>query len=189
MDGCDGVRNVTLGPAYTLVGTDYDHATGQAHAVLSNDHGRNWRIVASAKGRPGDAAYDPQNRVAFLTAGGNLFRKSLDDDAPAKVLDLPRDQFGALRVRSVAIDPHSPQVVYATQNKDIYASNASAMRSLDGGDTWEVLTRQEPLTESAGLDGGREAIIVRVHPGTRDAWFGTGCYGTWRYPAPPLSQP
>jgi hypothetical protein len=46
-----------------------------------------------------------------------------------------------------------------------------------------VLTRQTPLSQT-GLDGGRESFIVRVHPVTRDAWFGTGCYGTWRYPPP-----
>ncbi|MEM6391736.1 MAG: hypothetical protein AAF797_03095 [Planctomycetota bacterium] len=183
MDGCDGVRNVTLGPDYTLVGTDYDHATGEARAVLSDDHGLTWRVVATAKGRPGDAAYDPQNRVVYLTAGGQLYRSRLDDSSPTQRLDPPRDQFGNRRVHSVAIDPQQPQIVYAAQNKDIYSVNASALRSLDGGETWEVLTRQEPLSE-IGLDGGREAFIVRVHPVTREAWFGTGCYGTWRHPAP-----
>ncbi|MEM7576051.1 MAG: hypothetical protein AAF328_01135 [Planctomycetota bacterium] len=184
MDNCDGIRNVTLGPDYTLVGMDYDHDAGLSHAMLSDDHGLTWRSVGTAEGRPGDAAYDPENRVVYFTVGGELYRNRIDDDAAPEQLDPPRDQFGGRRIQSVAIDPHAPNIVYLAQNRDIYSVDASAMRSLDGGDTWEVLTRQQPLTDSIGLDGGRESFIVRVHPVTRDAWFGTGCYGTWRYPAP-----
>ncbi|MEM6332677.1 MAG: hypothetical protein AAF823_04995 [Planctomycetota bacterium] len=187
MPHCDGVHNLAVdgtGKNVTLVGSDYDQATGMAHVVLSNDHGASWRRVLTVQGRPIDAAYNADSGVAYMvTADGNLYRAEPGTTSEAQRLDPPRDQFGNRRMRSVALDPIHPEIVYAAQNKDIYAVDASAMRSMDGGDTWEVLTRNEPLGET-DLDGGRESFIVRVHPVNRDAWFGTGCYGTWRYPAP-----
>ena len=59
------------------------------------------------------------------------------------------------------------------------------LRSRDGGATWQNLTRQAPLPSDRRdpnqLDGGREAICVRVHPKTRQAWVSTSCYGIWKW--------
>jgi photosystem II stability/assembly factor-like uncharacterized protein len=187
MDDCDGIHNLAVDGTrdiFTLVGHDYDHPTGMGHVVLSDDHGETWRRVLSIDGRPIDAAYNAQKGIAYaVTAAGEVYRSGDNRPQQTQPLDPPRDQFGNRRIRSVALDPIEPDIVYIAQNRDIYAVSASAMRSLDGGDSWEILTRQAPLGDT-GLDGGRESFIVRVHPGTRDAWFGTGCYGTWRYPAP-----
>lgn len=187
MPDCDGVHNLAVdgtGENYTLVGHDYDQITGIGHAVVSDDHGASWTRVLSVMGRPIDAAYDVRLGVAYMvTSEGELYRSRSDSGRETRRLDPPRDQFGNRKIRSVALDPRNPRIVYVAQNRDVYAVDASAMRSVDGGDSWEVLTRQQPLGE-VGLDGGRESFIVRVHPVTRDAWFGTGCYGTWRYPAP-----
>jgi hypothetical protein len=136
MENCDGIRNLAVSTddqdPRTLVGTDYDPHSGEAHVVLSDDHGDTWRRVLSAKGRPGDAAYNADDRIAYLTAGGNLFRAQIDEPQNVEQLDPPRDQFGNRRVHSVALDPQRPSILYAAQNRDIYTMNASALRSLDG---------------------------------------------------------
>ncbi|MEM9883698.1 MAG: hypothetical protein AAF800_12360, partial [Planctomycetota bacterium] len=183
MAECDGVFGHAVGDRGTLVGMNYDPATQRTRLVVSEDDGATWQVLSEAPGAPNDVAYDAVNRIAYIAAGGDLYRDRLDDDAEPEKLDPPRDQFNSRRLRSVALDPVDPTIVYAAQNKDVYAASVAAMRSFDGGDTWEVMTRQEPL-DGTGLDGGREAYFVRVHPTTREPWFMTGCYGNWRYAAP-----
>ena len=41
-----------------------------------------------------------------------------------------------------------------------------------------------PRELRVSFDGGREALRVRVHPRTRDAWVATSCYGIWKHPPP-----
>jgi photosystem II stability/assembly factor-like uncharacterized protein len=149
--------------------------------VCSDDKGATWRDVFTASGTVADLAVDAararvwvvdQNRLR-VWAGGEF----LPDP------ELPRDQQGYPRIRSVATDPVDPSVVYAASNRDAFATNVAALRSRDGGATWENLTLNEPL-DGTRLDGGREAHWVRVHPRTREPWFLTGCYGIWKYSAP-----
>lgn len=156
--------------------------------VSSSDNGASWRVRAS---RPEvtDLAVDPRGALWAVSQGG-LWKCESPNAPPAEttwraIANLPHDQLGAPRVRSVALDPQNPDLVYLATNRDILNSSASALRSRDGGATWENLTRQTPLDAGkAGKDGGREAFWVRVHPRTRQAWFTTGCYGIWKISAP-----
>lgn len=156
--------------------------------VASLDNGASWRVVAT---RPdvADLAVDARGALWAISQGAlwkcdNTRGDSLANDARwSRVENLPHDQQGAPRVRSVALDPQNADLIYLATNRDVLSSSASVLRSRDGGASWENLTRQTPL-DGTNKDGGRESFWVRVHPQTRQAWFVTSCYGIWKMPAP-----
>ena len=156
--------------------------------VRSRDSGASWQSVAP-KEKVADLAVTPDGNLLYAVAEGALWKcEDLKSEAPkwSKIESLVPDQWGGPRVKSVAVDPGNPNLVYLATSRDIFASSASAQRSQDGGKTWQNLTRQTPLDTkiASGKDGGREAIWVRVNPKTREAWFATSCYGIWKIGPP-----
>ncbi len=149
--------------------------------VRSADDGATWQPLFTSRGPVIDLAYDHLNDRYWIVDNHRLRQWSEGAFLPDPAL--PHDQDGYPRVRSVATDPVDPSVIYAAANRDAFSTSAAAFRSLDGGQTWENLTRQQPL-DGKSLDGGREAQWVRVHPRTREPWFATGCYGIWKHSAP-----
>ena len=183
MDGCSGVLG---GAGGVLVGGHLSDDGGHASLAVSTDGGESWKNVP-VPGRVQDASYDPATDVALVANEDRLLRVSgATGDAPrVEAIDTPADSLGNRRVTGVCHDPRDRRIVYAAQHKNVYATDVAAMRSTDGGRTWAVLTRRDPLPadrrDPAELDGGREAMQVRVHPTTGEAWFSTGCYGVWKW--------
>jgi hypothetical protein len=174
MDGCDAVFTHSPAGDRELYG-----ARGRT-IVRSTTSGATWQPVVELPHRVGDVAVDHVRGRLYAAAEGRLY---CWDGSELEAVETPTDQFGRRHVASVAVDPTDPGVVYAANRQNVYASSAAVVRSTDAGGTWEVLTRNAPL-DGTGLDGGREAIWVRVHPRTREAWFSTSCYGIWRIPPP-----
>ena len=179
--GCDGVFtfNARTGELWGIAGKDKETIV-----VASSDKGLNWRRVAAlpyAKDLAIDARdgklWAATDALQVLDAGAQQWRP---------IENLPLDRWGAPRVRSVALDPGDPDIVYVATNRDVFSTATAALRSRDGGKTWENLTRQAPLDDAtaSGKDGGRETFWVRVHPRTRQAWFVTSCYGIWKIGSP-----
>lgn len=179
MDGCRAVyaADRTTGILYG-VGT---RSPSGAVIVSSRDHGSGWQRVAELEKDITDLAVEPGGARVWAVADGRLrvHERGGWRDPGA----MPADQWGGVRVRSVALDPADPLIVYAACNRDVISTSVSVVRSTDGGKTWTNLTRQSPL-DGTGRDGGREAIWVRVHPRTRAVWVSTSCYGIWKHPAP-----
>ena len=180
--GCDAVYtfNAQTGELWGIKGKDAD-----AVVVASTDKGASWRIVKALPNAK-DLAVDPRSGKVWA-ANDNLQYLEAGRGAWKKVANLPKDQWGAPKVGSVALDPSDPDVIYATANRNTFRSSAAAMRSNNGGLTWENLIRQQPLdgmNMGADTDGGNEAFWVRVNPQTREAWFVTSCYGIWKWKAP-----
>ncbi|MEM6333928.1 MAG: hypothetical protein AAF823_11380 [Planctomycetota bacterium] len=182
MVGCRGVFTASNAAPYTLFGVDID-ASGRCWVVSSEDQGSTWSRIDSFQNRVTDLAYDHDRDRLYIAVGGTLVMRQ---DGQLREIDTPRDQFNSRQIEGVAVDPNSPAVVYATQRRNVYAMNASALRSTDAGQTWEILTRQKPL-DGVSKDGARESFGVRVHPETREAWFITSCYGIWKI-SPPESK-
>jgi photosystem II stability/assembly factor-like uncharacterized protein len=185
----DGGR--TWAPMERCLGVyTYDHATkktlfgaGPNGAVMrSEDHGASWSEVVKLNGTwVRDIAHDHAQGRLFI-AGGNerLYLYRFSDGVLEDVTSrLPKSWRGNRGAQSVAVDPQVPSVVYAVKPGNIYLSDVAVARSTDGGETWSTLT-----APADGVDGGREAMWVRVHPRTRQAWFGTNCFGIWRIDAP-----
>jgi photosystem II stability/assembly factor-like uncharacterized protein len=152
-------------------------------AVLrSTNGGTTWTEVFNHEGGIDDLAIDFSRDRIYFVSNAKLFQ--WEKGAVTEVTGFIPDQDGPPHIRSVAIDPQDPSVVYIAGNRNRFASNASAQRSTDGGLTWTNLTLNTPL-DGSQKDGGREAHWVRVNAKTREAWFATNCYGVWRHAPPP----
>ncbi len=180
MNGASGVY-VHDAADKSLIGILAAKESKNWRVVRSVDQGVTWQVVCSSETYISDVASDSSRSRVYLVAGNRLriweSNKFLPDP------DLPKDQDGAMHMNSVAVDPVDSAVIYIAGNRNIFASNASALRSTDAGKTWLNLNRQEPL-DGQGKDGGREAMWVRVHGKTREPWFATNCYGIWKFSAP-----
>ncbi len=173
MDGCDGVFSYSNGPVKFLIGRN------QKELVISHNGGQTWKVVVKLDGEIRDAAYDYQQKKYYIAANDRLYQ--WQNNVLSEV-NTPKDQFGGRRITTVAVDPIKPQVVYAGGHKDIYKTDVSVIRSMDGGKKWQVLT--SVVEKGKPVDGALEASALRVHPKTRELWVATNCYGVWKYPAP-----
>jgi hypothetical protein len=175
MVGCSGVY--THSPQGELFGL----LEGSPRRVVSSkDQGRTWTALGETPDEVMDLAWDPVGKRLFVAV--NLELRTLANGVWTKV-NLPLDQFQSTRVRTVAVDPVDPKVIYAGAAANIYSTSHSVYRSLDGGRTWQSMTRAAPL-DGTGRDGGREALCSRVHPKSRWLYVSTSCYGIWKLPPP-----
>lgn len=173
---CDGVLAET--PEGNLFGVKKGSPW---RLVSSTNGGESWKDMGPLPGEVFDLAWDPKDKrllgaieLALWTYKGGKWA----------LVDIPKDQYQSTRVRSVAVDPKVPDVIYVGSAANIYTSNTSMLRSLDGGKSWQNLTQQTPL-DGTTLDGGREAYVVRVHPRTSRVYVSTSCFGIWTYPPAP----
>ncbi|MDA3963737.1 MAG: hypothetical protein PF961_23355 [Planctomycetota bacterium] len=178
MDGCEGVLLATKD---ALWGGRWDDENKRGAVVRSLDHGVTWTAVAELDCRVADVAAVSGGDEIWVAGGDQLHH--FKGGERLAVEGLPRDQWGGMRITSVAIDPHNEQVIYVVSHRDLFATDTAVICSTDGGRSWTNLTVNVPL-EPGVLDGGREAFWVRVHPVTGWAWVATSCYGIWRH-APP----
>jgi uncharacterized protein YjdB len=181
MSGCSGVFIANL------FGNKEVYGGYGANVVKSTDKGASWQTVVTLPANVKDVALDHVlNRLYITTDGRRLFK--YEGSTLTEITDnLPQDQFNNRQAKSVAVDPVNTQVVYVAGTRDVYCSDASVCRSQDGGQTWEILTRNDRTNNvQFGKDGGREAVVLRVHPTTRELWVGTGTYGIWKI-GPPSS--
>ena len=179
MPGCDGVFTFSAGSGHELYGSS------AKSIVKSTDHGVTWQTITTLTVGIRDVAYDHVHNYVYIVAGD--FRLHRWDGASLTTLNTPVDQHGNWGVMSVAVDPVNPSIVYVASegiNGSSYASTVSVVRSVDAGGSWQGLTSS--VSANVVVDGGHEANWVRVHPLTRYAYFGTGCYGMWKM-APPAS--
>ena len=191
MAGCTSVLTHDADPAAAAPPTLYGVDAAAAAVVASTDGGETWAPLFSAPATPAtDLGYDWSARAMYVVAGSGtasrLWKCAAASAWACAPVPLPRDQYNASRVRTVAVDAAVPSVVYAGHAADVYAATNAVVRSVDSGATWRVLLLDTPLQSGAGapLQGPHEVSCVRVHPATRELWAAGGCFGIWRAPAP-----
>lgn len=173
MQNCDGVFTADAA-SRTLYGRH-----GNA-VVRSTDHGANWSVVATAEGGIDDIAVDAVGKRIYVASQERL---KMWQAGRWTTVETPRDQYGNVRVTTVAVDPRDPATLYVGGPRNIYASHATICRSTDSGATWQNLTMTVPIP--IGYSGGpHEVGAIRVNPATREAWVAGQCFGLWRI-APP----
>ncbi|MBC8009986.1 MAG: hypothetical protein H7067_07805 [Burkholderiales bacterium] len=131
-----------------------------------------------------DIAYDHVNQLYYATDSTRvrLLKFNPATQTWTNLASLaPADQYAARIFWSVAVDPVDPRIVYAAGGQNDYCNNNAVVRSTDSGASWTRLTAN---VAEFGRDGARNAVWVRVHPGTREAWVGTSCYGLWKIARP-----
>ncbi|TWU42641.1 sialidase family protein [Novipirellula artificiosorum] len=173
MNDCDAVFTASAGSDGTLHGVK-----GERTVVTSADSGRTWQTLAEAPGRIVDLAVDHLRSRVYAATSRQLV--VWDGKSWSTFTNLPKDQQCTVGIRSVAVDPIDPAILYAVSRRNTFLSNAAVIRSVDAGQNWEVLTRRTPL-DLQPRDGGCEGVWVRVHPRTREAWVAGTCFGIWKW--------
>jgi hypothetical protein len=174
MTGCDAVYTSSLKGASTLYGKK------GGDIVRSTDKGATWTTVATVPGKFFDMAYDAMRDRFYVASEDKLLQLQ---NGTWTTLPTPANQFGSVRVTTVAVDPVNTSVVYSGGPSNVYANHATVSRSTDAGQTWRNLTVATPLSATQP-DGPHEVAAIRVHPRTREAWANGQCFGMWKI-APP----
>lgn len=155
-------------------------ASNHRHQILrSDDRGETWRVYVTASwvftGMDSKPTFvcDPSDPdvIYTLDSTGDLARYDGTTWTSLNVLDLAGGSAYHNFVRTVAIDPRHPEILYA----GMHAAGLEALyRSTDGGATWQSISYNLP---QAG------ASSITVSPYTGDVMYGS-CFGTWLFPAP-----
>ncbi len=180
MNGCRGVicHNADPDGEKELYGID----TGRV--VVSYDNGETWKKVAELSYTPDSMAYNWKKGYLYAT-GFDKGRLDCIDVKSGNSTDIGsnvKPSVNGLEIWSVAVDPVDPDIVYIAGAGNWFMNAASVQRSLDGGNTFEVITGQDPeLTViKEGREGPGDANFVLVSPETRELWVTTQCTGTWK---------
>ncbi|MBN2582033.1 MAG: hypothetical protein JXL80_03125, partial [Planctomycetes bacterium] len=164
--------------------TLYAIAAGYGQLFRSDDRGLTWRTYCDTSwsfsrmdSRP-TAVIDPgdEDVVYTLDNRGDLARFDGTTWTSLGVLDAaggPGPQGNC--VRTVAIDPRHPEVIYAAM---LMPGGPIVLRTTDAGQNWQDITSN--LSRSGGPS-------LQVNPYTGDLLQGS-TYGTWVYP-PPYASP
>ncbi len=188
MTGCHGVWTGAAGMLFGI-----EKFVKEAYALVSRDHGKSWHRLARMHA-PDDFAYDEKRDRLYVTAAKTLFvlegiaaAVAAGEQVEPVEMELPDVSAGlhTNEMKSVAVDPRRPEIVFVCRHSNVFSHPDAVLRSTDAGKTWTSITRSDALPtdrrDPAQLDGGREAMRVRVHPETGEAWITTGCYGIWKW--------
>ncbi len=138
-------------PAYAVAVDPNDPQTvytaGDLTISRSLDGGATWEVRGGNAFRPQDLVIDPVNPSTLYVAYSSGVTKSMD--AGATWVDATQGLPVARPVRSLAIDPMNPNVLYAgTFNSGVY-------KSLDGGASWSARNEGLPFPDIA---------VIRIDP-------------------------
>ena len=175
MEGCQGVLIANL------YGEKEVYGANATQVVVSKNRGDYWEPLVSMPNTVLDIAVDHIKSRLYIVISGNRIFQFENDELTEITTRLPKDQYNNQSLRSVAVDPNDPNIIYAAGPKDLYKSDASVKRSEDGGQTWEIITPNNRTNNGEELgDGANEVFAVRVNPVTRELWGAGGCYGVWK---------
>ena len=204
MEGCVSVFTFSYEGEKELYG-----ANTEGNIVVSYDNGDSWEKLSNVNWRGSDRcqkqtildlAYDWESNVAYAVVQSliadyqdetkiytieELYKYDIAHKE-SKKLDIPVDKSGTMRQKSVAVDPNAPSVVYVGGAGEYFSSDTALLRSIDGGDTWSVLTTQNNpnYPKKATNQGGYEVSTIRVNPYDGSVWIACGCYGYEKFNAP-----
>ena len=148
-----------------------------------------------------DMAYDGINNILYYiggaTSSGRYFCKiqnGVETDLTDSIRDVANNSGsgyapGELSVQLCAVDPRYPQVMYVGGYRSGWKNPSGVMRSVDYGETWQVLSNTNPecTIVKTGPLGGIEPYDLVVHPVTGELWVPQGCAG-WSKIAPPYEN-
>ena len=143
-----------------------------------------------------DLSYDSKNdklyvawgwtQLSVITDNGNKVT-NITDNIP-KMLQFEgaptKEQIGSnyceRRIRTGAVDPNNPDIIYAGGGSYTYQGDSSLYRSSDGGKTWKVVSingTNSIVSTKNGDYGGVEPISINVKPDTGELWASGNCTG------------
>lgn len=196
MDGCVCVFTYNYTGKKELYGANKD-----GNIVVSYDDGDTWELItknkfcdSSVTEKIYDLAYDHVNNYIYAIVRENhgswgierIYKYDINNEKCVE-FKVPRDtERGYMRFRTIAVDPKSTSVIYIGGSGDYFMSSVGLLRSVDGGETWRVLTTaNNPNYEGwATNQGGYEVSCIAVEPITGKVWIASGCYGHSKFNPP-----
>jgi len=200
MEGCDMV--------YTgnLTGKKEMYGEKDGYVVVTYDSGRTWERVHKEPlfvyDIPGDyidsritgIAYDQVNNYVYalcywrvwdfehVNKWTDTYLYKIDiDKGEVKQLTFPNyREPDWTSITDIAIDPYCTDVLYLGMTVGHISCPTSLSRSIDGGETWTVLTRfknDKFSYDTAVNDGGHAVAALSVSPIDGKVTIGTSCYG------------
>ncbi len=171
--------------------------------VVSYDAGRNWQRVYDKPMYESDRlidiritgiAFDQVNRCVYALCAWKIWKSDYTvqwSDTFLYKIDIAAGECAQLKfandrtmgwsiARDVAVDPNCTQVVYVGISGGYFSCPSGFVRSIDGGETWTVLTNFKNDSFSydrAENDGGHEVTALCVSPVDGKVTLGCGCYG------------
>ena len=156
--------------------------------VVSHNNGESWTKVAELSYTPDSMAYNWKKGYLYATgyAKNRIDRIDVKSGNSVNVGVKVNPGINGISIWSVAVDPIDPNIIYIAGAGNYYLNAVSVQRSLDSGDTWQVITRHNPELSviKEGREGPAEGNSVIVSPQTRELWVTTQCYGTWKIGSP-----
>ena len=197
MEGCVSVFTFNWEGEKELYG-----ANGDGNIVVSYDDGNTWQTLSNENWRGSnrlkkqtilDLAYDHESNSAYVVIQSlitdyqdeskiytieEIYKYDITNHVSRK-MNIPVDNSGTVRQKSVAVDPNAPSVVYVGGAGEYFSSDTALLRSVDGGEHWSVLTTQNNTNyeNKATNQGGYEVSTIRVNPYDGEVWIACGCYG------------
>ena len=199
MNGCEAV--ITHNP----YGNKELYGINKGDIVVSFDEGATWQIFYELSGGVSqnnsyltDLSYDGINNIMYY-AGEVGFGKIQNGILTDLTKNLhSSDCCGGSRV--CAVDPRYPDVIYVGSTRNKCVNNYGIQRSVDGGKSFQVLTRGNEKGKksftgtfcggsivSSGMLAGVDVCDILVHPHTGEVWITDGCRGLNKF-APPYKE-
>ncbi len=182
MSGCKGVFCVDF-KSGRLWGRDTELVDdkSQDYIVYSDDNGKTWSRLIPVTSVICDMAYDYKNDKIIWAAGEQLwYAEPNETDCKQRLFE--GFVYNHL-VKSVAIDPVNPDLIYVGSASNKVYINRNVWRSVDGGRSFSCLNR-ETDDGMHGADGGRQVVNVTVGGSDRSLFAFCGCRGVWKLPCP-----
>jgi photosystem II stability/assembly factor-like uncharacterized protein len=154
--------------------------------VVSTDNGATWKTLSTLQGDVRDITCNAVGNILYAVDSERLYVYEVKTGTLTELTEnVPRNHYGDRRLKTVAVDPVYPDVVYVGGSGDIYLNDNALMRSMDGGKTWDILTKNGTTgIVKSGPDAARETSCIRVHPVTRTVYIAGQCFGFATFPAP-----
>jgi len=154
------------------------------YLIRSNDRGETWREYAHENWlfRSFDSmplfAVDPNDpdKIYIHDEKSDLARFDGKNWQRFNILKLAGGHDGINSVRSVAVDPNYPNIIYAGTFE---MGTSNIFRTLDGGETWEDISYNLPRNS---------VTAIKVNPHSGELYRGSS-NGTWIFPAPEAWYP
>ncbi len=156
-------------------------SSGKSIILRSNNRGKTWKFTYPELPIPinsiNELDIDPNDpdRIYVATNFGLGIYDGKKWIKRAEESGLSKDYFGLVAIKSVAVDPKHPKVIYAGRWAPGKGQSNGVFRSIDHGLTWEniIYNLSDPITIWS--------IAVSPHDGT--VYAGTS-HGTWEFPPP-----
>ena len=196
MNGCEAVLT------YNPYGEKEIYGLNRNNIVVSYDDGETWNVFCRFSDGDDDGmtalsdiSYDGINNIMYF-AGVVGFGK-IQNGVVTYLTDNLKSSDCCGGSRVCAVDPRHPNVIYVGSRGKLCVNNYGIQRSVDGGKSFQVLTRGNEKGKNSftgtfcggsvvtsGMLAGVDVYDILVSPTNGEVWITDGCRGINKFPPP-----